>query len=50
MIVDETVMLAEVARRCRIIDDGALVGFCADARSKGFSINVDPRLHISHPL
>lgn len=43
------VMRGDVARRCRIRDDNALVGFCADARSKGFRIQVDARLRIYHP-
>lgn len=43
------VMLASVARQCRIVDDNALVGFCADAGSKGFSVHVDPRLYVRHP-
>ena len=43
------VMRGEVARTCRIVDDMALVGFCRDARAKGYNIYVDPTERIEHP-
>jgi GT2 family glycosyltransferase len=36
------VMRTEVARKCRIRNDYALVGWCRDARSKGFRIGLLP--------
>jgi hypothetical protein len=43
------VMRGEVARRCRIINDEALVGFCKDVQNKGFILRVDARLKVNHP-
>ena len=43
------VMRAEVARRCRIVEDMCLVGFCKDVWDKGFTLHVDPRERIYHP-
>lgn len=43
------VMRGEVARECRIIDDECLVGFCKDARSKGYRVSVDSSERIEHP-
>lgn len=34
----------EVARRCRIRNDNALVGWCEDVRNNGYRIAVDPTL------
>jgi hypothetical protein len=41
-------MKAEVARTCRMIDN-VLLDFCQDARSKGYSIKVDPNVQVEHP-
>jgi hypothetical protein len=43
------VMQARVARKCRVKNDYCLVGWCEDARSKGYRIAVDPSLRIAHP-
>jgi hypothetical protein len=43
------VMKAEVARLCRIIHDNCLVGFCEDARNKGYRVWVDSRVKVNHP-
>ncbi len=43
------VMKAEVARKCQIRNDMALLGFCADVREKGYRIFVDPMERIEHP-
>lgn len=43
------VMKAEVARKCRIRDDRALLGFCKDVRESGYRIFVDPTQRIYHP-
>lgn len=43
------VMRAEVARKCRIRDGRALLGFCDDVRANGYSIKVDSTLSIRHP-
>jgi hypothetical protein len=43
------VMRAQVANDCRIIDNECLVGFCKDARNKGYKIWVDARERINHP-
>lgn len=44
------VMKADVARNCRIPLEEGLVGFCRDARSKGYRIWVDTRAGIvRHP-
>lgn len=43
------VMRGEVARRCRIRDNMALLGFCVDVRGKGYRIFVDKRERIYHP-
>jgi len=43
------IMRAEVARRCRIRNDNALVGWCEDARHNGFKVAVAPGLRIDHP-
>jgi hypothetical protein len=42
------VMRGEVARRCRIIEDNALVGFCKDVRTKGFHIWLDATQKVRH--
>jgi hypothetical protein len=43
------VMKGEVARTCRIIDNNCLVGFCEDARTRGYKVWVDTRVKVSHP-
>lgn len=43
------VMRAEVARKCRIRDNRALLGFCKDMRENGYHIFVDPTQRIYHP-
>ena len=43
------VMRGEVARKCRIIDNEALVGFCRDVWNKGFTVFADARERIQHP-
>jgi hypothetical protein len=43
------VMRAQVANDCRMIDNECLVGFCKDARNKGYKIWVDARERINHP-
>jgi Cryptococcal mannosyltransferase 1 len=43
------VMHGEVARRCRIRDNRALLGFCKDVREKGYRIWVDKTQRIEHP-
>jgi hypothetical protein len=43
------VMKGEVARNCRIINDNCLVGFCEDARDKGYRVWVDSRMKVNHP-
>jgi hypothetical protein len=43
------VMKAEVARKCRIKDSRALLGFCKDARERGYRIWVDKMQRIEHP-
>lgn len=43
------VMRAEVARQCRIVNGEALVGFCRDVWSKGFTVFADARERIDHP-
>jgi hypothetical protein len=43
------VMRGEVARECRIVDDECLVGFCRDARNKGYRVWVDPYSKVYHP-
>lgn len=42
-------MRGQVARECRIINDGCLVGFCEDARNKGYRIWCDSSLLVNHP-
>lgn len=42
------VMSAEVARRVRILNDNALVGWCEEARRQGYRIWVAPELRIRH--
>ena len=42
-------MRGEVARACRVVDAECLVGFCRDARSKGYRVAVDPRFSVRHP-
>lgn len=42
-------MHAKVARTCRMTDN-ALLDFCQDARSKGYSIKVDPSVRVEHPV
>lgn len=44
------VMRGDVARKCRITNDQALVGFCDDVRAKGYRIWVDPTERIVHPV
>jgi len=43
------VMRGEVARSCRASDDEEIVGFCKDARSKGFRVFTDWQTRIFHP-
>lgn len=43
------VMRGEVARRCRIRDDQAIVGFCADARAQGYGVFADTGERVDHP-
>lgn len=43
------VMRAEIARRCRVKNDYALVGLCEDIRNQGFKIAVCPDLRVRHP-
>jgi hypothetical protein len=43
------IMRGEVARRCRIIDDEALVGFSRDVWAKGYNIHCDSRERVRHP-
>lgn len=43
------VMRAEVARKCKIKDGRALLGFCKDVRENGYHIFVDPTQRIYHP-
>lgn len=45
------VMRAKVARECRINDGNCLVGWCGDARSKGYRIATlyHPSLIVRHP-
>lgn len=41
------VMRAAVARKCRILNDYCLVGWCADAKQKGFHIAMDRRAQVN---
>lgn len=43
------VMRAEVARKCKIRDNNALLGFCKDVGENGYHIFVDPTQRIYHP-
>lgn len=43
------VMHPQVARDCRMANGQALLGFCADARAKGYRIVVDTSLRVDHP-
>ena len=43
------VMRGEVARKCRIIDNDAMVGFGRDVWAKGFTLFCDARERIQHP-
>lgn len=43
------VMRGEIARKIRIVNNGALVGWCEQAREQGYKIWVDPSLSIRHP-
>jgi len=43
------IMKGEVARKCRIIDGEALVGFSRDVWAKGFTLFCDPTERIQHP-
>lgn len=43
------VMRAQVARECRIPIEDGLVGFCRDARSKGYHVWVDQDKNVRHP-
>jgi len=43
------VMRAEVAHKCRIQNDYCLVGWCEDARSKGFKIAMHSDFIVRHP-
>src|SRR5690606_11720429 len=42
-------MRAEVARRCRMQRQDAVVGFCRDARERGYRIWLDTRVQVTHP-
>lgn len=42
-------MAGEAARRARVRDNMAFVGWCADARHQGFTIGVDPNITVNHP-
>lgn len=42
-------MAGEIARKARIKDENALVGFCADVRAHGWKVYMDPHLKIQHP-
>jgi hypothetical protein len=44
------VMRACVARDCGMGKDGVLVGFCEDARKKGYHVFVNTALRVEHPL
>lgn len=43
------VMQAHVARECRIQNDDVLMGFCADAWAKGYTVSVDATRKVVHP-
>lgn len=43
------VMWADVARACRVPPEDGLVGFCRDARSRGFRIWLDRAGNVRHP-
>lgn len=43
------VMRGEIARKVRIVNGDALVGWCEQARLQGYKIAVDPKLSIRHP-
>lgn len=43
------VMRGEVARNCRMRNGGALVDFCEDVWSHGFTIFADARERVEHP-
>lgn len=43
------VMRGEVARKCRMVEDMALVGFCKDVRDSGYHIYCDSRECVRHP-
>lgn len=43
------VMRGETARRVRIVNGDALVGWCGEARRLGYQISVAPGLRIRHP-
>lgn len=43
------VMRSNVASACRIRNDYALVGWCEDARDKGYQIAVHTELRVDHP-
>ncbi len=43
------VMRGEIARKVRIVNHDALIGWCAEARRQGYKISVDPNLSIRHP-
>ena len=43
------VMRGDVARECRCSKEEALVGFCHDARGRGYHVWADWRLRVEHP-
>lgn len=43
------VMRSEIARKVRIVNGDALIGWCEQARLQGYTISVDPTLSIRHP-
>ena len=44
------VMRACVARECSMGKEGVLVGFCEDARKKGYHVFVNTALRVEHPI
>lgn len=43
-------MRGQVANHVRVTNDQALVGWCASAREKGYTIYVNPALRVDHPV
>lgn len=43
------VVHGDVARKCRVRDNNALVGWCSEVRAHGYRIAVDPSLVVRHP-